>query len=130
MTVWTVPATVQRVVDGDTLEVLLDLGWHLTLTTKVRLARCNAPEMDHGHSDGPVGPGRAAYVFTSNSLWNELGSSVEDGGSAGAFYPVTVVSHSLDKYGRVLGEVKWTDRAGVAHNLSDDLLASGHAVPM
>lgn len=130
MTTWTVPATVLRVVDGDTLEVLLDLGWHITLKSKLRLAGVNCPELEKMPSGQPgVGAGRQALIFTSNSLWDDMGSA--DGASdTGAYFPITVVSHSLDKYGRILGSVHWTDRKKVLHDLSTDLLAAGHAVPM
>lgn len=45
MTTWTVPATVARVVDADTLALVLDLGWHITLTTNARVAGIDAPEL-------------------------------------------------------------------------------------
>jgi hypothetical protein len=128
MTTWTVPATVLRVVDGDTLEVLLDLGWHITLKSKLRLAGVNCPELEKPLVT-PPGPGRLAQMFTDNSLFDIYGIS-PDGDSPGAYFPITVVSHSLDKYGRVLGSVHWTDRKKVLHDLSTDLLAAGHAVPM
>ena len=118
MTTWTVPARIVRVIDGDTLDVELDLGWKITYRAKVRLARVNAPEIDKGSA------GHLASVFTENSLYDAALA-----GGPGDFYPITVVSRSLDKYGRVLGDVKWTDRAGVQHDLADDLLAAGHARP-
>lgn len=130
MTVWTVPATVLRVVDADTLEVLLDLGWRLTLKTKVRLAGVNAPERNT-----PGGVLARHWVF--DQLANVAAKSpvapiLTD------FRPITVVSHSLDKYGRVLGDVLYDNAAihGVHKpldqlaSLGAELLAAGHAVPM
>lgn len=38
-------AVVQRVIDGDTVEVYLDLGFEVTRTIHVRLSRINAPEI-------------------------------------------------------------------------------------
>lgn len=128
MTTWTVPATVLRVVDGDTLEVLLDLGWRISLKSKLRLAGVNCPEMEKPLAT-PPGPGRMAQIFTDNALYDVDGT--EPGSDRpGAYFPITVVSHSLDKYGRVLGSVHWTDRKKVLHDLSTDLLLAGHAVPM
>lgn len=105
MTTWTVPATVVRIVDGDTLILDLDLGWdiHRPLE-RCRLARCNAPEMST-----PEGVAARDYVVGLLPI-----------GTA-----VTFVSKRLDNYGRPLGEV---DFAG--GNLTDLLLGSGHAVPM
>lgn len=119
MTVWTVPATILRVVDGDTLEVLLDLGWRITLKTKVRLAGCNAPEMS-------TAEGVAARKWAESVL-----ISGYDAAGVAVFRPITVVSHSLDKYGRVLGTVLFTLAGDIGqHSLGAELLDSGHAVPM
>lgn len=113
MTVWTVPATIRRVVDADTLDVLLDLGWNITYSAKVRLAGCNAPELS-------TPAGREAQQFAERLLCDENGD----------FLPVTVVSHSLDKYGRVLGSVRTGRPAGdIGIDLTAALLAAGHAVP-
>lgn len=101
MTTWTVPATVVRVVDADTLECDLDLGWRITYRAKVRLAGVNAPEMS-------TPEGKAARAWVAEVLIAQ----------------VTVVSHSLDKYGRVLGEVRVGD-----WDLATALLEAGHAVP-
>jgi len=38
-------AKLVRVIDGDTLELKIDLGWELTLRTKVRLADIDTPEL-------------------------------------------------------------------------------------
>lgn len=42
----TYPATVISVIDGDTLDVLVDLGFGFTTLQKIRLAGLDAPEMD------------------------------------------------------------------------------------
>jgi micrococcal nuclease len=118
MTTWTVPARIIRILDGDTIEVDLDLGWRITYRAKVRLARVNAPELS-------TDVGRAARdwaVRQLTALADTLTHSVE-------WRPITVVSHSLDKYGRVLGDVRWVDSTGTTHDLAADLLQAGHAVP-
>lgn len=104
--VWTVPAAVVRIVDGDTLILDLDLGWGVHRPKeRCRLARCNAPEI-------ATADGVAARDFVAATL--PVGTKV------------TFVSKRLDNYGRPLGEVTW----GAGQNLADLLLASGHAVPM
>jgi micrococcal nuclease len=114
MITWTVPATVTRVIDGDTLVCDLDLGWGIWVhERRVRLAGVNCPEMD-------TPEGLAAKGFVEE-LVREHGRRI------------TVISHSLDKYGRVLGEVylgDFTKLTGSAKGLSGLLLAAGHAVPM
>ena len=128
MTTWTVPAVITRVVDGDTVEARLDLGWRVTMTAKIRLAGINCPEID-------TPEGVAARAFTVNTL-NRL-MPVGDTGPLAA--PVKVISHSLDKYGRVLGDVRYPPAntpSGLALpvtswvSLADQLLAAGHAVVM
>jgi endonuclease YncB( thermonuclease family) len=109
MTTWTVPATVSRVVDGDTFVLILDLGWHITLTERCRIAGCNAPEL--GTDDGD-----AARAWAVDTL--PLGT------------PVVFTSHSLDKYGRPLGSITMTSHAGQVFDYASEIMAAGHAVPM
>jgi endonuclease YncB( thermonuclease family) len=102
--IWTVPATVLEVHDGDTLKVNADLGWHITLINQpVRLAGVDAPEL-------ATDAGKAAAAFTA---------ALAPPGTM-----VTLVSHSLDKYGRVLGTITLPD----GQDLSAALIAAGHGV--
>lgn len=103
MTTWTVPATVLEVHDGDTVRCLCDLGWHISLTTPVRVAGVDAPELS-------TDAGKAARDFVVGLL------------PAGTL--VTLVSHSLDKYGRVLGSVTLPD----GRDLTAVLIEAGHGV--
>lgn len=102
--IWNVPAEVVRIVDGDTLILDLDLGWHVSMRgQRCRLAFVNAPEMN-------TPEGRAARDWVVAVL--PLGTVVR------------FVSHSLDKYGRPLGAVILPDSS----DLGLRLLAAGHAV--
>lgn len=123
---WTVPAQIVRVVDGDTLDVVLDLGWRLSMHTKIRVAGVDTPEME---PKGAPGPGRAAFIFAEHLLYDDLGGEPDhEGDLPGGYYPIVVTSRSLDLYGRTLGSVHWTDRKGVLHDLASELLSAGHAV--
>lgn len=85
MTIWSVPGTIVRVVDGDTLRIDLDLGWRVWLRNEpVRLEGIDAPELktDEG---------------------KKTKSRVEELAPPGTI--VQVRSHSLDKYGRALADV-------------------------
>jgi micrococcal nuclease len=44
MGVYTYRAELVRMIDGDTIELYIDLGFHVTVREKVRLNRINAPE--------------------------------------------------------------------------------------
>lgn len=102
---WTVPATVMRVVDGDTIKLDLDLGWHIRHQINCRIAGIDAPELK-------TPPGLRAKQFAETLL-----TSGDE---------VTFLSHSLDKYGRPLGEVFYG--AMKMSNFGDDMLAAGHAI--
>jgi len=75
-------ATIMTVVDGDTCDILVDLGYSVKIKTRFRLARIDTPERGQ--------PG-----------WQEatdfLRSFVD--------VPVTVQSTKVDKYGRFLAEI-------------------------
>lgn len=99
-------AQLVKVVDGDTLDVLTDLGFHIRIQQRIRLLGVNCPE--HG---SPAGD--AATAYTARWL-------AENG-------PELVLRTELDKtekYGRILGTIS----VG-ARTLNVDLVTDGHAVP-
>jgi endonuclease YncB( thermonuclease family) len=104
VTTWTVPATVLRIVDGDTISLRLDLGWRITLEANARVIGINAPEMS-------TPEGQDAKRFAADHL--PVGAQV------------TFVSKQLDKYGRPLGSISY----GGA-DFGELMLTFGHAVPM
>lgn len=103
MTTWRVPAAVDRLVDGDTVRLALDLGWHIQLTDNVRIAHINAPELS-------TPAGLAARDYAATLL------------PAGA--QVMFTSHSRDKYGRCLGDLQLPD----GRDFATEMLIAGHAV--
>src|SRR5580765_699781 len=104
MTIWKVPATIQAIHDGDTVTVLADLGWHISLVTPVRLAGVDAPELAT-----PEGKTALAFVVALMPIGTV----------------VTLTSHSLDKYGRVLGTITLPDGT----DLSETLIQHGQGKP-
>jgi micrococcal nuclease len=106
-------ALVTRVVDGDTIEVDVDLGYHTWRHKETyRLARINCPEMKDPDPDKRSRAAQAA-VFTK--------AAVRD-------VNVVVVSSKTDNWRRWLAEVWYMD-GGVQKNLSDELLSAGLADP-
>lgn len=97
------PATVTEVVDGDTMHLILDLGWRIYFHARCRIAGINAPEMN-------TEAGRLARAYAAKLL------------PEGAL--VTFTSHCLDKYGRPLGAI--TDRDG--RDFAAEMKAAGHAL--
>jgi endonuclease YncB( thermonuclease family) len=115
--VWTVPAQVTKVVDGDTVHLKMDLGWHITYDARIRLIGCNAPELST--DEGQVAK---RWVMATLAGYGAL--------SDGTGIEITFISHELDKYGRPLGQVIITTPRGERFDLGSALIAAGHAVPM
>jgi endonuclease YncB( thermonuclease family) len=103
--IWSVPAIVLRIVDGDTAHLLLDLGWHISYEARCRIIGINSPEI-------ATAAGLEAKAFAETLL--PIGGAV------------TFASHSLDKYGRPLGAI--TDADG--EDFGAHMLSAGHAVAL
>lgn len=105
-------ARVTRVIDGDTLEAEIDLGFHVSFTVTLRLAGINAPE-----TKGAERPRGLAATRSLDSLITDL---------TGGTRQVTVRTQKdvTEKYGRYLAVLMAGDV-----NLNDRMLADGHAVP-
>ena len=97
-------AIVNRVVDGDTVNLTLDLGFRLSYTANCRMAGINAPEMSE---DG----GEASRIALLESL--PIGQSVY------------IMSTGLDKYGRPVVVIKVN---GMDINIK--MITQGFAVKM
>jgi endonuclease YncB( thermonuclease family) len=106
--------TPERVLDGDTIYAsAVDLDYHVGIHgITYRIARVNAPEM--GTMTGPTrAAANAAKTYTEQWL-------IEHAAHGGLFAEST----QTDDWRRYLAEIE----CGLGHNLSDDLLSSGHAV--
>jgi endonuclease YncB( thermonuclease family) len=100
---FTYDAIVWRIIDADTVEVSIDLGFHIWHLVKVRLIGLDAPERF-------TEEGKAATQFTRDLLEGEF---------------VTITTYKPDKYGRYLAEI--FIKSGDSFNKL--LLDTGHAVP-
>lgn len=98
-------ARVLRVIDGDTLDVEVDVGFRLTTRLPLRLARINAPE-------------RAEGKRATEALATHLGTLPRD--------VVVETAQPRDKYGRYLAEVYLPDDDA---NVSDWMVSQGYAAP-
>jgi micrococcal nuclease len=98
---WTYKATVDRVIDGDTVDVLADLGFGISHKIRLRLARVDAPETD-------TPDGKRVKQLVMDTL--PKGTSC------------LITTAKGDKYGRWIAEL----RVGQV-NISDWLLDAGLA---
>jgi micrococcal nuclease len=102
--------SVIRVLDGDTVNVLIDMGFGVRYDTSVRLMGIDAPEKTG--ITAPIG------LLVKQCMIKMVNALVE------AKIPLTVRSDELDMYGRVLGDIEFTIN-GVPSSLSKELIAKG-----
>ena len=105
--------------DGDTLEAVVDLGFGITTTQTLRFRGIDSPEiLTHD--------GMEAKKFVEQKLRiPEDGGRKADGkGSA----PIVLKTSRSDKYDRYLADIFITDKNGEEQYLNNRLLAEGHAV--
>lgn len=97
-----------RIIDGDTVVLNVDLGFHLWREDSFRLFGTNSPEMRGDSHDA----GMAAREF--------LGTLIQPG------CDVTISTFKQpDKYGRYLANITTDDGL----NINRAMIAAGHAVP-
>jgi len=104
---WTYQARCHRVIDADTLDLGVDLGFDVTIRRRVRLAAINAPELG-------TPEGRAARDWVTQWVDNHPGD-----------WPLTVTTRqtaSRDRYGRWVAVIS---AGGVT--LNQQLIDAGHA---
>jgi micrococcal nuclease len=103
-----------NVVDGDTVDLIIDLGFRMSTTQRVRILGVDTPEL---HDTDPITRDKAnqARTFTISKLLMNQTSAL------------TIKTEKSDSFGRWLAEV-WYNEGGPRH-LGDELLAKGLAVP-
>ncbi len=109
--------TLKRVLDGDTIEVEIDLGFEVTITQTLRLVGIDTPEI-HATNAGVRELAMKAkdHVFKALSDGHPLVVRTIKAGRGG-----------LDKYGRYLASVFYAGADGLLVNLNDELVALGLA---
>jgi micrococcal nuclease len=67
-------ATIRKVIDGDTIEVTLDLGFRITTVQRLRLLGINAPEL---HKAAQIKAAKAAKTALAEKLPPETACIVQ-----------------------------------------------------
>jgi len=104
-------ALVTNVVDGDTVDCLIDLGFDITYKARVRLYNIDTPE-SRTRNLVEKKEGLRAKKFTQTRV---LGQKV-------------VIKTHLDKkgkYGRLLADIFYKDSLGVEHSIVEQLKEFG-----
>lgn len=104
-------AKVERVIDGDTVDLIIDLGFKMTTVQRCRLLRINAPETR--------GETREAGERSKSYLQSLLTLRQRD--------KLIVRTEKDDSFGRYLAELLVTEDDGTVTNVNQAMLDSGHA---
>ena len=115
---------VLRVLDGDTIECEIDLGFNVKKTETLRLTGVDTPEKN-GPTEAERTAAHKASIFTASTLL-----AVSDPTNPLQFKVQTAKPYDTDKYGRWLGTIFWRkklDAPNLWHNHNADLIAGGFA---
>jgi micrococcal nuclease len=103
---------VTKVVDGDTIDVDIDLGFNISFAQRVRLAGIDTPES-------------RTKDLREKALGLEVKNKVKSAiDSAKTAIIKTELPDSTEKYGRILG---WVYLDGAAKSLNEQLIDEGYA---
>ena len=106
---YTYEAKVLKVVDGDTIDALIDLGFDMHKSIRVRLVGINSPESRTRDLEekklGLAAKARLKEILKSNKN------------------KIILESQGVGKYGRCLGVIRINDT-----NVNQQLVQEGHAV--
>ena len=109
-------AKLERVVDGDTVDALIDLGFDTWVKKRIRYKGIDTWESRTKDLD------EKKLGLAAKDRNKELLESVSS--KPGYF---RLKSHGVGKYGRVLGEVFVKDIEGIEYNVNQTLIDEGHA---
>jgi micrococcal nuclease len=105
----------ERVVDGDTIDALIDVGFDIWVKKRIRYKGIDTWE-SRTRDLAEKAKGLEAKARNKELL-------VEVSAKSGYF---RLKSYGVGKYGRVLGEIFIQDANGVEMNINDTLVTEGH----
>jgi endonuclease YncB( thermonuclease family) len=111
---YTYRAWVVRVLDGDTVEVVVDLGFGVRSVQTLRLRGLDCPELVSKE-------GKEAKAFVESVIASPVGAKQSQ-----PFVLIKTVKS--DKYDRYLADIFYSDKTGTQVYLNNLLLEKGHAV--
>lgn len=94
---WHYRASPTRIIDGDTLELRIDMGFKMSIDTSVRVLGVDTPERRKAVMEGYY----AAKKFVDDWMQDALSMALE----LDPEWPLRIVSHKPDSFGRWLAEV-------------------------
>ena len=109
-------AKLERVVDGDTIDALIDVGFDIWIKKRIRYKGIDTWESRTKDLD------EKKLGLAAKDRNKELLESISS--KPGYF---RLKSHGVGKYGRVLGELFIKDNEGIKYNINQTLIDEGHA---
>ena len=109
-------AKLDRVVDGDTVAALIDVGFDIWFKKRIRFKGVDTWESRTRNLE------EKALGLKAKARTKEL---LEEVSSKSGYFRIK--SYGLGKYGRVLGELFIMDADGKQWNINKTLIAEGHA---
>ena len=106
----------ERVVDGDTIDALIDVGFDIWIKKRIRYSGIDTWE-SRTRDLAEKAKGLEAKARNKELL-------MEVSSKPGYF---RLKSHGVGKYGRVLGEIFIEDKEGKQYNINETLISEGHA---
>ena len=106
----------ERVVDGDTIDALIDVGFDIWIKKRIRYSGIDTWE---SRTRDLAEKTKGLEAKARNKELLEKVSS-----KSGYF---RLKSHGVGKYGRVLGEIFIEDKDGKLYNINETLISEGHA---
>ena len=106
----------ERVVDGDTIDALIDVGFDIWIKKRIRYSGIDTWESRTRDLE------EKAKGLEAKARNKEL--LMEVSSKSGYF---RLKSHGVGKYGRVLGEIFIEDSEGKQYNINKTLISEGHA---
>ena len=105
----------ERVVDGDTIDALIDVGFDIWIKKRIRYSGIDTWESRTRDLE------EKAKGLETKARNKELLEKVSS--KSGYF---RLKSHGVGKYGRVLGEIFIEDKDGKQYNINETLISEGH----
>jgi len=106
----------ERVVDGDTIDALIDVGFDIWIKKRIRYSGIDTWESRTRNLE------EKAKGLEAKARNKEL--LMEVSSKSGYF---RLKSFGVGKYGRVLGEIYIEDSEGKQYNINETLISEGHA---
>ena len=106
----------ERVVDGDTIDALIDVGFDIWVKKRIRYKGIDTWESRTRNLEEKT-KGLAAKARNKELL--------ENVSSKPGYFRIK--SYGVGKYGRVLGEIFVQDTEGKQYNINETLISEGHA---